>query len=212
MSPLVTVVTATWGRPKTIVERAIPSVRDQTYKKIQHIIVTDGSDPELTRVLHDEGYREDGEQYRIVQLGRNWTTFSGDDHFGSVPRLVGSYVAAGDYIAYLDDDDEYLPDHIETLSAALDMGNDLALARWRGPNGKTYGGVSDGGELLCITPSIMHRAELLNVSNWELDGYGGENRLVKRWIDADCTWTVIDRPTVLMYSHRHGTPDHDDWS
>src|SRR6266404_236391 len=168
--PLVTVVTATWGRPKTIAERAIPSVRVQTYERIQHIIVTDGSDPELTHVLHGEGYCEDDEYHRLVQLGRNWTAFSGDDHFGSLPRLVGSYLAAGDYIAYLDDDDEYLPDHVETLSVVLDSGYDLALGRWRGPNGKTYGGTAEN---LSITSSIMHKAELLKVSNWKPDGYGG---------------------------------------
>lgn len=211
MTQLVSVVTATWQRPQTIVERAITSIRAQTYDRIQHIIVTDGSDIDLTRILRAEGYREDVEDRRLVTLGRNWTAFSGDDHFGSVPKLVGSYAASGDYIAYLDDDDEYLPDHVETLAAALDLGHDLAIARWLGPNGKTYGGFGDDGELLCITASLMHVAELLNVQNWQRDGYGGENRLVKKWIDAGCKWTVVERPTIRMHSHRHGTPDHDNW-
>ena len=42
MSKLVTVVTPTWKRPKTVIEYALPSVWNQTYRPIEHLIVEVG--------------------------------------------------------------------------------------------------------------------------------------------------------------------------
>lgn len=207
MGPLVTVVTATWGRPKTVMERAIPSVQAQTYQPIQHIIVTDGYDPALNDVLHDAGYDEKSQDRRLVQLGRNWS-FCGDGSVAAPARAVGAYLAAGEYICYLDDDNEYLPNHVANLADALDRGADLAFCPWLDDDGVTRGGgVPRKG--LVDTSSIMHKAWLLKHSTWALDGYDCDGKLVERWVQGNigCKWVALDEPTMVLYQSRNGSPD-----
>lgn len=205
--PLVSVVTATWGRPKTLVGRAIPSVLSQTHRPVQHIVVTDGDDPDLSDALRESGYHERNWQHRLVQLGRNWTGFSGDGGQGAVPRLVGAFLAAGDYICYLDDDDEFLPNHVAALADALTRtGADLVCCRWRTPDGQVFGSapprVGATG-----TSMFMHRAELLKTSAWQLDGYAGDGKLVERWIDAGASWVFLEEPTVVYHAQNFGRPE-----
>ncbi len=44
---LVSVITPTWNRHDLLLNRCIPSVEAQTYPDIEHIIVSDGPDPDL---------------------------------------------------------------------------------------------------------------------------------------------------------------------
>lgn len=206
--PLVSIVTATWGRPKTIFEHAIPSVAAQDYPAIEHIIVTDGCDPDLNAALRGAGYTETSPTRRLVSLGRNWTGFSGDGGVGAVPRLVGSYLAAGEYICYLDDDNDLLPRHVSNLAAALERtGTGLVTCAWYdGLTGAVRGGTPPGPEKV-DTSSFMHRAEVLKHRSWGLDGYGGDHLLIELWLAAGVTWAYVDEPTMVLNGHRRGAPD-----
>ena len=207
-APLTSVVTATWGRPKTILEHAVPSVRAQDYQPIEHIVVTDGYVEHLNRELFRAGYTYGSRSRRLVCLGRNWTGFSGDGGVGAVPRLVGSYLAGGEYICYLDDDNDWLPQHISSLAAALERtGADLATCAWAdGLTGVICGGTPPGPEKV-DTSSFMHRASVLKHGSWGLDGYGGDHLLIERWLAAGVTWTYVDEPTMILNGHRRGAPD-----
>lgn len=211
MNPLVTVVTASWGRPRTILDRAIPSLAAQDYKPLQHIIVTDGYDPALNEVLHGAGYAEDSPDRRLVWLGRNQShpdmVHGG---VGVIPRLIGSWLAAGEYVTYLDDDNEYLPHHVSTLAAALESsGADFACSQWHdGWPGAPAAGSAPPGPGRTDTSSIMHRAGILRHGSWShLDGYGNDGALAERWIAAGCSWVFVPQPTFVLYPHRRGVPD-----
>ena len=210
MSRLVTVVTPTWKRPRTIREYAIPAVWGQTYRPIEHLIVIDGQDPDLVSVLREEGYEFDNPERRLAYLGRNWTSFSGDGGLGPAARLVGSWMAAGDYIAYLDDDNKWLPQHLETLVDMLEKNNvDFVTGSWTWPDGRR-GGWSPPG--LCQTDAsvILGRAEILKKGiscSWQMDGNCGEGLLMDRWRAAGCTWSHTDVPTCLYSGGRGGAPD-----
>lgn len=201
---LVTIVTATWGRPKTILRRAIPSVRRQTYPEIEHIILPDGYDPELNRILMAEGYSPDGDRNRLVWLGRNWSTFANIDAWGGVARLIGSYLAAGDYIMYLDDDNDLTPDHIQKLVDVLERENvDIAMCPWeQNP---------DPSNLRADTNCFLHRAELLKKSSWGVrDGAWADKMLVDRWVHEDgARWSYHNDWTLTLGRHHggHGHPD-----
>lgn len=204
---LVTVVTATWGRPKTLMTRAIPSVISQTYQPLQHIIVTDGTDDTLTEILHNAGYDERDMMHRLIVLGRtNWGYCDGAT--GTVPRLVGSLAAAGDYIAYLDDDDEWLPHHVETVAGVLDQGVDLVVSNWATPDGAIQWDARAQWRHV-VTSALMHRAELLKTSWWGLDGEGPEGHLCDRWVQAGCSTAVVSLPvpTVIYHGLHHGKPE-----
>lgn len=207
--PLVSVVTATWGRPQTVLEAAIPSVAAQTYQPLQHIIVTDGFDERLNALLREAGYDEKTPRRLLVQLGRNWTQFMGDGAQGAAPRLVGSFLAAGDYLCYLDDDNEFLPHHVATLAAALDAGADLACCRTCLTASRDHARfvAERPGREAADTNLFMHRAELLRSSTWGFDGYCGDAELVERWVTGGCRWVWVEEPTVVMHPCRLGAPD-----
>lgn len=109
--PLVSIITTTHNRG-TLIERAIKSVLGQTYKNIEYIIV-DGASTDKTKDVV-ELYAND-KRLKYVYL---------DIDEGPAKCLYkGFELSTGDYIAFLDDDDEYHFDKIEkevTLINQLD--------------------------------------------------------------------------------------------
>ncbi len=113
--PLVSVCVATYNRARSLTERCIPSVLQQSYSHFELIVVGDGctddtekriaeiSDPRLTFVnLPERGkYPEDPT--------RRWMVA------GTPAVNKAMELAQGDYITHLDDDDEYLPRRLEKL-------------------------------------------------------------------------------------------------
>jgi glycosyltransferase involved in cell wall biosynthesis len=97
---LVSVVIPTIDRPKLLL-RAIDSVLRQTHHEIEVIVVVDGPDPDTVsavRAVSDPRLRLIVNRQRLTAAGaRN----AGVDH------------ATGDWIAFLDDDDEWLPNKLE---------------------------------------------------------------------------------------------------
>ncbi len=99
-APTVSVVIPTFDRPGFLV-RAIESVRIQTFKDFEIIIVIDGIDPESKAVL--EQLSEP--RLRYLELSEKVG--------GAEARNAGVRSANGTWIALLDDDDEWLPNKLE---------------------------------------------------------------------------------------------------
>jgi glycosyltransferase involved in cell wall biosynthesis len=207
--PLVSVITATWGRPRTILEHAIPSVAAQDYPAIEHLIVTDGHDPGLNQVLAGAGYAsEPGRARRLVCLGRNWSAVHGDGGVGATARQVGCCVAAGDWITYLDDDDGWLPHHVSAMVACGEQAEaDLVCSAWlHGPRREVRGsGPPRAGQT--GTSMMMHRPSLLKVSGWRPEGYCADGWLAERWVAGGARWAFHPEPTVILRGHNHGAAD-----
>lgn len=213
--PLVTIVTSTWKRPRTLFKHAVASVKAQTYPRIEHIVVADGWDPTLFGLLRQAGYGWDSRKSRIMALGRNWSQFgkatspiSNIIGYGATARMVGAWSAAGDYITYLDDDNEYMPEHIEGMVKDITSDDtDLLCCSWRYYNG-AIAGAPPPGVGRTDTSTIMHRASLLMSGSWDIhDGYEGDGRMVARWVATGCSWRFREVPTVLLNPYRHGAPD-----
>jgi len=100
---LVTVIIPTHGR-SDVLERAIRSIEKQTYSNIEIIVVDDNSNDPSSR-------------NKVVQIVKKHTgvklILNKTNMGGSKSRNVGIEYAKGDYIAFLDDDDEFLPTKIE---------------------------------------------------------------------------------------------------
>lgn len=94
--PLVTAVVTTHNRPE-MAKRAIRSVLSQTHSPLEIIVVEDGSNSGIEEWLKKEGIRN----VRYVLH---------EDNKGlAAARNTGLHIARGKYVAYLDDDDEWLP-------------------------------------------------------------------------------------------------------
>lgn len=100
-TPLVSVIIPTFNRPQELIE-AIESVRNQSFQNFEIIVVNDyGYDvSKLLNKIHD---------HRIIYKPH-------DTNKGlAAARNTGIKLARGKYIAYLDDDDQFYPDHLKLL-------------------------------------------------------------------------------------------------
>jgi len=200
---LVTVVTATWQRPNLLTERCIPSAWAQTYRPLEHLVICDGPDPDLRARLFALGYNSDGwPERRLVECGRNHSGV------GNAPRAVGAWLAAGEWICYLDDDNEYLPGHVQAMMAEADRtGAPLVCTAWRTPDGGVAGWAPPGTNRTDAS-SILHRADLLGVASWAPEaGYAADGALVDRWVAAGVPWSFLPEPTMVYHGARGGAPE-----
>jgi glycosyltransferase involved in cell wall biosynthesis len=110
-APLVTAIVPTYRRAD-LVTRALESVIKQTYRPLELIAVDDGSGDETPEVLaaFEERAKEAGVEYR-------W--FTKDNGGVSLARNHGMEHARGEYFAFLDDDDEWLPPKVERQVALM---------------------------------------------------------------------------------------------
>lgn len=212
--PLVSIITPAHGNPAVLKRRAIPSVDKQTYPNIEHVIVCDGANdlPE-----------EHTARRRVVHLGRNWNSFTPEPSYGSMARLVASGLCRGDYIGYLDHDDEFLPDHVASLVDLLEeTGSDFVFSKM---SIMRQGYVWPFDRVIGQPPPrfchishdlLLHRAELWHVANsdpycrWNQEHlpldekrhawYASDWDMVGRWMEAGAKWAFLDK--VTMYHHR----------
>jgi glycosyltransferase involved in cell wall biosynthesis len=202
-NPLVSVITPTWKRPNLLINRCIPSVWAQTYRPLEHLIVIDGPDPLLRDQLFACGYRwQPNAERRLAECGRN------HGGVGHAPRAVGAWLAAGEWICYLDDDNTYLPGHVAAMVAeALRARVPLVCTAWRMPNGETWGWAPPGTNRT-DSSSFLHHRDLLTVAAWQpADGYAADGALVDRWLQAGVTWSFLEEPTLIYGGARGGAPE-----
>lgn len=107
MNPLVlvSVVIPTYKRP-IYLKRAIDSVLNQTYENVE-LIVVDDNNPDTPARLETEdlmAHYSDNPKVKYLKHDKNRN--------GSAARNTGWRAATGEYITYLDDDDEIAPEKI----------------------------------------------------------------------------------------------------
>ncbi|KQM82770.1 glycosyltransferase family 2 protein [Agromyces sp. Leaf222] len=103
-NPLVTVVIAAF-EVETVIDRAIESIRDQTYPHWEIIVVDDGS-TDNTALVVERWARADA-RIRLIQLSRNGGP--------ARARNQGIDAANGQWIAVLDADDFWRPGRLDRL-------------------------------------------------------------------------------------------------
>lgn len=116
--PLVSVVIPTFGRPD-LVRRAVDTVLAQTMTDLEVIVVVDGDDPPTQAAL---GAISDPRLRVIVQPTKGGAARTRD---------AGALAATGDWVAFLDDDDEWLPEKLERQLAVAPSGPVILMARSR---------------------------------------------------------------------------------
>lgn len=88
--------------------RCVDSIRNQSYKKIEIILVDDGSPDECPRMC-DEMKKEDP-RIRVIHKKNGGLGFA---------RNSGLEIATGSYVTFIDSDDWIARDHIENLYRAI---------------------------------------------------------------------------------------------
>lgn len=198
--PLVSVITPTWQRPELLLG-AIANVRAQSYRPLEHVIVSDGRDERLAQGVYDATANVHDVDVTFLELGRNWSSYL-PDSFCAAPVVVGQLVARGAYQAWLSDDERMDPDHIASLVDALEAaGADFAYGRatlWR-----AGGSPESSWEIGADPPregqitNCLYRAELLRRGLYPFGaGMTSDWACVARWIAAGATWAYVPRATI----------------
>jgi glycosyltransferase involved in cell wall biosynthesis len=113
MMPKVSVVIPTRNRAQ-IVRRAVQSALDQTFTDLEVVVVVDGPDGNTVELLQ----QIDDPRLRVIELQESVG--------GAEARNIGVRQGQGEWIALLDDDDEWLP---EKLNSQMTI-----ACQQRGPN------------------------------------------------------------------------------
>lgn len=107
MMPTVSVVLPTYNRGSLLV-RALDSVLNQTFTDFECLVVSDASTDDTAAIV--KAYDDDRIRF-----------FEHDENRGaSAARNTAIKAATGEYIAFLDDDDEWLPTKLEKQVPVLD--------------------------------------------------------------------------------------------
>lgn len=186
---LVTVITPTFNRHDLLLNRCIPSVQNQTYPCVEHVVVADGP---------DQGLREKVPfSVKFLELDQN------ANDWGATPRRMGVQVANGDYIAFLDDDNEYLSCHVEDLvgllerdSADIAFSQQMRYSRHHGQGILGNGSVVYGG---IDTSMLLVRRQAFQIANWREAGYSNDWDIISRWKDAGLKFTFLPKVTSNYY-------------
>jgi glycosyltransferase involved in cell wall biosynthesis len=179
---LVSVIVPTYNRNELLFDRAIASVLRQTHREMEILIVADGMadgpmDELMERVrdlqsgtaapirvwnIERPVYPEDPGQFWCVQ--------------GIYARNHGLDHARGEWVAALDDDDEWTDDHVEVLlRAAIEKGVDFAYGKAVTPWGQEYGH---------WPPSGMNFTDGAQLYRHDM-GYRYDPACLDRWLPAD---------------------------
>lgn len=102
--PLISAVITTHNR-LNLLKKAVKSVKNQTYSNIEIIIVNDNSNDGTVEYLNELSDHDRS----ILHINIS----PEESHGGNYARNQGIKNASGEYIAFLDDDDEWLPEKIE---------------------------------------------------------------------------------------------------
>jgi glycosyltransferase involved in cell wall biosynthesis len=201
--PLISVITPTWQRGELVLARCIPSVLAQDYPAVQHIVVSDGPDPDLGRRVA-LSYPAQYAAGRIMFAAL-------DDHdpgfrWGHRARLRGLELAAGDVIAYLDDDNAFRPNHLSAVTRRMfEQGADFAYSQalFHG-HGDPY--VIGASPPFCggiDTSVMMHRRSALDLATWRDEGQETVDwDLAERWLNAGAVHAFHPEVTVDYHFSR----------
>tara|TARA_B100000902_G_C27212399_1_gene865125 strand:- start:321 stop:1034 length:714 start_codon:yes stop_codon:yes gene_type:complete len=114
----ISIIIPTYNRFKYVIN-TVNSVKEQTYKNIEIIVINDGS-------TEKKYYEYNWEDVKIIHLKENSKTKFGYGCVGYV-RNKGIEQATGKYIAFCDDDDIWFPKKLELQINALMKNNNCKM-------------------------------------------------------------------------------------
>ena len=117
--PTVSVIMAVYNAQDTVV-RAVRSVLDQTHPDLELLLVDDAStDASIDTVRAHLAERGGDDRVRVLTHPTN--------RRAAAARNTGVDAATGDFVAFVDSDDELLPTYLETLVGGLAEGVDIVV-------------------------------------------------------------------------------------
>lgn len=115
MKPKFSIILTTYNRSHLLV-RALNSLTAQTFKDWEGIIIDDGSTDDTEDEVHEFILKYDNIHY-----------FKQENRGEAGAKNKGISLSCGEYISFLDSDDEYRHDHLETRNQILNRYPDIQI-------------------------------------------------------------------------------------
>jgi glycosyltransferase involved in cell wall biosynthesis len=208
-TPLVTVRIGTFNRARILVERTLPSVLAQTYRHLEVLVVGDHCTDDTEARIRAIG----DSRVRFINLAERGVyptePFARWCVAGAAPLNHALEVARGEWLAPLDDDDEFTPDHVETMLASCRRNRwemAFGIARMELPSGEWRA----VGSLPLRRDHVCHSAVFYwtglrfiphDVESWKL-GEPGDWNLWRRMSRAGVRTGFVDRLVAIHHRER----------
>ena len=205
--PLISVVTPTARRPRLLI-RAVKSVLAQSLRDLELIIVVDGPNSETVDILRTISDK----RVRVIQNERSVG--------GGEATNIGAAAARGQWVAFLDDDDEWLPRKLELQLKAARLSDRPIIVSCAGhiitPHGRYIwprriydGSVSIDeylfdrrslfkGEAMLQTSSLFMPLTLFNSLKFPYEHYDWD-LLLRAVKSKDVRIVTVNEPLVNLY-------------
>jgi hypothetical protein len=206
-NPLVTIRICTYNRPRLLVERAVASALRQTYARVEVLVIGDHAAPETAAALAavDDPrlrYHNLPERGRYPRFPRFFWC-----NAGAAPAGRAYDLARGSWMTFLDDDDEYPPDHVAVLlDAARQARAELVfgVSDYENADGSwTRLGRFERGQL--CSGAVMFSARLFGVRadphSWINDEPGDWN-VWRRMQEAGASIASVSRVVFRHYAEK----------
>jgi len=196
MKPLVSIVIPTFNRSADL-RRALQSVQDQTWDRWEAVVV--------------DNHSSDDTEDMVARINNRRIRFLKIHNKGVIgkSRNVGIADAQGEYVAFLDSDDWWMPRKLELSVAALEAGADVVyhdLYLMRPPGRRVrlrrartwtvaspvFNDLLENGNALTNSSVVIRRPLLLDIQ-----GYSEEADVVG-WEDYDC-WLRLSKHTEQFH-------------
>lgn len=206
--PLVTVRIATYNRGRLVADRAIASALAQTHENLEILVVGDHCD----EATADAVLSVKDPRVRFINLPERGR-YPDDPELrwmvaGAAPMSHAVEIARGDWIAALDDDDEFLPDHVEVLLDACRSRNlefvyaAADMERGDGTWGRCGAWPLRQGHIVHATAMWWSKITIRHdIESWRLDEPSDWN-VWKRMRDAGVRMGFVDQVVTRHYEER----------
>ena len=215
-APRVSVMIPTHNRPEML-ERALRSVLAQTYQDFEVVVVDDGSEVPVAPLVQRLG----DPRVRVVRLDPN-------KGMGRA-RNVGIVATRGEWVAFLDDDDEWRPEKLSLQMARLDADDDpktaavycyceqigsRGISRVRPkeplPEGDVFEGLVKNLHSRSTSAYVIKRSVLIEVGNFDPDMPRADDiELWFRMSEAGHHFVAVQEPLVIKHEHGMGQVTRD---
>lgn len=185
----ISIIMPTYNR-ETLLTKAIQSVLSQTFQDWELYIVGDKC-PVLEKVMA---------KFTMDERIRYWNLDTNYGPGGAVPRNYALRLMATKWCAFLDDDNEWLPNHLQTLWDKVNNENVSFV----------WSSLQIGGKPIVFkefrkgridTSCILFKHELMRKygfwKNRIEGGYAHDFELFHRWVTGGESWAVTKLPTVI---------------